>query len=155
MPVSKARKKKPAARRRNPQVPKRAAIAGARVAFQALDQLLATWDSPDGPRCDPDLLEQMKAFFLSYYRVLTNAGIAFEIRPIDLILNRIHYKMPVSSDEVRFLRAQATRMVNLAITVKDYAKWQESFRDVDIYAHIHKWEWNGIGEAQAGFSARA
>jgi len=134
--------------------PRSAALAGSLIAFQAIDALLKSWDSPRGPSCSGELLGGLSAFFFIYDRILKNGGVPYNAKPATDILEMI-FNGRVSSADLHTLRAEAIKLVKLAERVTDFGKWQESIMDAEIYGLVHNGEWKGIGEAPAGFSAGA
>ena len=154
MPVSKARKSR-GARKRAGIVTNKVVLAGALPAFRALDSILRTWANPDGPEADPQDVIGLQGFFLGYDRVCKNSGIEYDATRADDILGRMHRNEAVSIHEVQELRAEANKLLRLSKNVRDPETWRESLNDMEIYCHVHGWEWKGIGKTPAGFSADA
>jgi hypothetical protein len=156
MPVSKTRKSSHA-RRREGVVTNRMALAGARPAFRALESILSTWHSADGPQADTQDIVGLQGFFLGYDRVCKNAGVPYDPTRADDILGRMHRNDPVSIHDMMDLRNEAHALLRLATKVRSPKIWKESLDDMDIYCHVHGWEWKGIGnrETPVGFSADA
>lgn len=152
MPVSKNRTSR-GARRRAGKITNAVVLAGARPAFRALESIIATWANPNGPEADPQDIVGLQGFFLGYDRVCKNARIPYDPSTADEILDRMHRDQPVSIQDVQTLRAEANKLVRLTSTVRDARIWRESLEDMEIYCHVHGWEWKGIGRAPAGFSA--
>ena len=152
MPVSKTRKSR-YARKRTPVVTNRTAAAGARPAMRALDSIIRTWKNPDGPIADAEDIVGLQGFFLGYDRVCKNGGVAYDPARADEILGRMHRDEPVSIQDIMDLRNEAHTLLRCATSVRDMATWTESLNDMDIYCHIHGWEWKGIGKTPVGFSA--
>ncbi|MEX3764480.1 hypothetical protein [Paraburkholderia phenoliruptrix] len=154
MPVSKRRKPKgsPTHAKRG-VITNRIASAGALPAFRALDSIVNTWNGPSGPQADPQDLVGLQGFFLGYDRVCKNAGVPFDPSIADEILDRMHHDRPVSFNDILTLRAQANELLRAVRAVRSPDVWRESLEDMEIYCHIHGWEWKGIGRAPAGSSA--
>ncbi|WP_143328254.1 hypothetical protein [Caballeronia pedi] len=130
------------------------ALAGTVPGFRALNSIIATWNSPDGPQADPADVVALQGFFLGYDRVCKNAGIQFDIRPAERILNCMEYDMPISLEEMKLLREEANKLLRATLKVRSAAIWFESLKDMEIYCHVHNWTWHGIGGREpAGSSA--
>lgn len=158
MPVSKSRKKPARSIQKRAAKPVREsmaamAFAGAVEAMGAIRTAIAQWKN--GVE-NIDLEEGLiNGFFFTYDRILKNASIPFDIQPTVQVLNRIHYKMPIGIDELEMLYETGRELVRQVGALKDIKFFIQGMHDMEIYGHVHKWEWHGIGEAPAGSSASA
>jgi hypothetical protein len=158
MPVSKTRKKparckpKKAAQPLKQSMPVMAA-AGSYMPLMSIRSAIQEWKSgSESLSLDEGCVG---AFFFTYDRVLKNAGIPFDIRPAEQVLNRIQYRMPIGLEELELLHAEGQKLMRLVAAVNDTGAFFESLTDAEIYGHVHNWEWRGIGKAPAGVSAGA
>jgi hypothetical protein len=128
-------------------------LAGARPALRAIESIISTWNSPNGPEADPQDIVGLQGFFLGYDRVCKNSGMPFDASIADEILDRMHHDKPVSSADIHTLHVEAHKLLRAARSVRSIDIWLESLQDMEIYCHVHGWQWKGIGRAPAGFSA--
>lgn len=151
MPVSKTRKSH-GANRRAGKVTNAVMMAGARPALRAIESIIATWNSPSGPQADPEDIVGLQGFFLGYDRVCKNASVPFDPAIADEILDRMHHDKPVSRADIHTLQVEAHKLLRATRAVRSVNIWIESLKDMEIYCHVHGWEWKGIGRAPAGSS---
>jgi hypothetical protein len=128
-------------------------LAGARPALRAIESIMATWNSPSGPEADPQDIVGLQGFFLGYDRVCKNSCVPFDASIADEILDRMHHDKPVSRADIHTLHVEAHKLLRAARSVRSIDIWLESLQDMEIYCHVHGWQWKGIGRAPAGFSA--
>jgi hypothetical protein len=128
-------------------------IAGARPALRAILSIMATWDAPNGPEADPADIVGLQGFFLGYDRVCKNAGVPFDASIANEILDRMHHDQPLSRADIHTLQVEASKLLRAARSVRSVDIWIESLQDMEIYCHVHGWQWKGIGRAPEGFSA--
>jgi hypothetical protein len=139
-------------RRRANKVTNAMMLAGARPALRAIESIMATWDNPDGPEANPDDIVGLQGFFLGYDRVCKNSGIQFDPSVADEILDRMHHDNPVSRADIHTLHVEAHKLLRTARSARSIDIWIESLQDMEIYCHVHGWQWKGIGRAPAGSS---
>lgn len=151
MPVSKNRKSS-YARKRAGIVTNAVVLAGARPGLRAIESIIATWNNEGGPEADPQDVVSLQGFFLGYDRVCKNARIAYDPTLADDILGRMERSDPIALEEMKALRSEANKLIRLTMAVRDATIWRESLQDMEIYCHVHGWEWKGIGRAPAGSS---
>jgi hypothetical protein len=151
MPVSKSRKK-PArsTQKRAPQDVRESmramAHAGAAEPMQAIYRAIQHWKNDvENVQLEEGLVN---GFIFTYDRILKNADIPFDIQPAVKVLNRIHYKMPLTIGELELLYETGRELVSQVGRLKDVGLFVKAMRDMEIYGHVHGWEWHGIGESQ-------